>query len=150
MFNRCWKLSKIHILCKFGEIPCNTFWLMVRTSPKCSNFECFKAKWPWRWRSRSPIINRLLKLGRIHMQTKFEVIPSNGFWLIVRTSMFTRVKCIIGPKLRKQSFFKFLNFKKPGTYVKHLYMNSICTNFEGHRWNNDSVIDHAIQPPQNS
>ena len=84
--NRFWKLVRIHILCKFGKIPSKTFWLMVRTSPKWPNFERFKAKWPWRWRSRSPIINRLLKLYRIHMQTKFGVIPSDGFWLIVRTS----------------------------------------------------------------
>ena len=58
--------------------------------------------------------------------------------------MSMHLKCEIGPKLRH--FLTFLNFKKPGTYVKHPYMNSICTKFEGRRWKNDSVIDHASQP----
>ena len=86
IFNRCWKLGKIHILRKFGEIPCNTFWLMVRTRPKWPDFKCFQTKWPWRCRSRSPIINRCQKLSRIHMQTKFGDIPSNVFWLNAQTS----------------------------------------------------------------
>ena len=33
-----------YILCKFSEIPCNTFLLMMRTRPKWPDFECFKAK----------------------------------------------------------------------------------------------------------
>ena len=60
--------------------------------------------------------------------------------------MFTHVKCEIGPKLRKPSFFFNFWIKKLGTYVKHLYINSICTKFEGRRWKIDSVIDHASWP----
>ena len=39
----------------------------------------------------------------------------------------------IGPKLRNRHFFLYLNFEKPGTYVKLPYMNYISTKFEGHR-----------------
>ena len=74
----------MHILCKFREIPSKTSWLIFRTSPKCPNFECFKAKWPWRWRSRSPIINRLLKVIKIHHVCKFGELPSIRFRVIVR------------------------------------------------------------------
>ena len=90
IFNRCWKLSKIHILCKFGQIPSNTFWLIARTSQNWQNSKFSRAEWPWRCRSRSPIINRCRKLGRINMHTKFGNIPSNGFWLNARTSQIYR------------------------------------------------------------
>ena len=90
IFNRCWKLSKIHILCKIGPIPINSFWLIARTSQNWQNSKFSRAEWPWRCRSRSPIINRCRKLGRINMHTKFGNIPSNGFWLNARTSQIYR------------------------------------------------------------
>ena len=62
--------------------------------------------------------------------------------------MSMHVKCEIGPKFENRHFFTFLNFKKPGTYVKHPYMNSICTKFKGRRWKNDSVIDNASKTPK--
>ena len=72
----------MHILCKFGPVSRNTFWVIALQPPNCENSESKMAKWPWKCRSRSPIIKSGLKTFLIHIMYEFGWNPGNGFWVI--------------------------------------------------------------------